>query len=291
MPRPRGGLRRSDAHALALRCDAHIACTSAPRPASSDLSQRFPVRLNQGQTPTCYAHALAAGLSMACGVPWIPSPRALAVASMRLEQGPGGTLRDDGCRLTTVLDVARQIGTRPMQAPTPDGRCSDVWCSDDVSGLAMPPPPNDCLDLTPAELDECRLHEYDCGLTSIDPRLGDAPGLVVDCLTSPLHPAPVLVGTIVGPAFSGLRPGYVAQPEPAWSVSRGGHALLLVGHRTAADGSVEFKILNSWGEEWDENGECWVSTPWLRACWELHPLTPVPRVPSLFERLRSMVWR
>ena len=62
------------------------------------------------------------------------------------------------------------------------------------------------------------------------------------------------------------------KPDPATDPDGGGHALALVGFRTMPDGSRQFRVQNSWGEAWDDAGECWASTAWMAACWELHPV-------------------
>ena len=44
--------------------------------------------------------------------------------------------------------------------------------------------------------------------------------------------------------------------------SRGGHALCIVGYddnKQTADGPGAFRLVNSWGEDWGNNGYCWMS--------------------------------
>lgn len=45
-------------------------------------------------------------------------------------------------------------------------------------------------------------------------------------------------------------------------LSGDGHALLIVGCRDGASGK-EFKIKNSWGSSWGQNGHCWVRSDFL----------------------------
>ena len=180
-----------------------------------------------------------------------------------------------------------------MRAPTPDGRWSDVWTAEDVSGIAGAPPPNVCADLTQAEHAQCV--RYDAGSHTIDPSSTDLEREIIATLTSPA-PAPVLVGGRVGEAFEDLEGDVDAQPDAPDDPQGGGHALLIVGHRPLAShaGHYEFRLANSWGSSWDDDGEGWASESFVRSLWELHPLTCTrvddPTKP-LLDRLRDALRR
>ena len=248
----------------------------------SDLTASVGKRKNQGRSSSCSAHAITSGLYAAqigAGIadPIDGSPHLVYSLSGRLER-PFAALQDDGRQLVDVLAVVRTVGLAPMQAPTPDGRWSDVWTAEEG------PDPNVCVPATGAEILSCVRHAYDVGNHTIDPTAPDRDDLIVATLTAP-SPAPVLLATRVGARFDSLSPGQVAEPDPDGS----GHALIICGHRTLASGDRQFLVDNSWGD-WDENGECWVSSAWAGACWELHPLTMSPQgnlACSLVDRMRG----
>ena len=168
-------------------------------------------------------------------------------------------LADDGRLCTDCLEVIASQGVAPFEGPTADGRNSDV----DPSNATSP--------ATPAEVAAAASNLVNLGENSIDPNDPNVSDLVASCLAAG---GIVYLGTQVGQAFEQLAGAMVAQPDPANDPNAGGHALDIVGYRTMPDGSRQFKVQNSWGESWDEAGECWASLAWVQACWELHPLLP-----------------
>ena len=74
---------------------------------------------------------------------------------------------------------------------------------------------------------------------------------------------PVAFGTMLHDDFSDRASrGLVERPGNAVG---GGHAMLIVGYRTTADG-LEFEVLNSWGETFGVLGFCWLSESYIT--WE-----------------------
>jgi hypothetical protein len=296
MPRPPTGVRRSDPAKLARLVGAHLhpaigTAMAAPPALYSDLTPYLSPRKDQGQTGTCSCHALSTGAYAAqklAGIqtPLDASPHVLYSVSGRIEVGHTGPLWDNGRQLVDVLEAARTVGLAPQQGPTPDGRNSDVWSDADTGGT---PPGNVCVDATPAELGAANLHEFDFGHHTIDPTAADVEAQVIATLTAQV-PAPILLGTLVGQQFEAAGPGTIVEPAGDDSTA-GGHALLIVGHRTLADGTRQFRVCNSWSGSWGESGEIWASSAWLRACWELHPITMTPKGPdprlSLLQRIKA----
>lgn len=267
MTRPPPGVRRTDPRLLALRClrslhPAHAAALAAPLPTAVDNS-RHP-DTNQGQSSACTAHALVKCVEIVTG--FIGSEHVLySLAGTRGGENP---LVDDGRCLSDCLAVIQTMGLAPFEGPSPDGRNSDVWTANDTSV-----PPNVCVAATAAEVGAAFEHVYaGLGLNSIDPAGPNVSDLVAACLAAG---GAVYLGTQVGQAFEKLDGATVAQPDPANDPNGGGHALALVGYRAASDASRQFRVQNSWGESWDDAGECWASLAWLQACWELHPILPV----------------
>lgn len=59
--------------------------------------------------------------------------------------------------------------------------------------------------------------------------------------------------------------------EPGHPEYLGGHAMIVYGYRVL-DGRLHWRVRNSWGEEWGENGDCWMPVDWL-GIWELWAAT------------------
>lgn len=70
---------------------------------------------------------------------------------------------------------------------------------------------------------------------------------------------PVVFGTGVGKELMGLSADAVMSPPKSIV---GYHALVVTGYRVV-DGRVQFRIRNSWGEEWGDNGRCWFDEDYM----------------------------
>ena len=68
---------------------------------------------------------------------------------------------------------------------------------------------------------------------------------------------PVAFG-VAGDVGDGSQNGAAMVPMP--SAEGGGHCVLLVGYDDALGG---FRVRNSWGTSWGDNGHCWLSYAWL----------------------------
>ena len=72
--------------------------------------------------------------------------------------------------------------------------------------------------------------------------------------------APVVIGMMVGQSFmQNMRGRELWQPEglDASQVGMGGHAMTVIGYDDRKFGGA-FQIMNSWGEDWGDNGIGWV---------------------------------
>lgn len=65
---------------------------------------------------------------------------------------------------------------------------------------------------------------------------------------------PVIIGMVVDQAFMNLRGDAVYQGPSG--PSRGGHAMVTVGYD---DERAAYRVLNSWGPEWADQGQGWIS--------------------------------
>ena len=264
--RPPPGVKRPDATKQAERCALplhpdHAEALASPLPDTADNSKLPPT--DQGQSSSCTAHSLIKGVEIVAG--FVGSEHVLYSMSGALEESP---IADNGRQCVDCLTVVSTMGVAPFAGPSPDGRNSDIWTPTD----AMSPPPNVNLPATPAETTAAASNKFALGSNSLDPAAANLSDLLASCLAAK---GVVYLGTQVGQAFEQLQGQTVAQPDPANDPNAGGHALIIVGYRTMPDKTRQFKVQNSWGESWDEAGECWASLAWCAACWELHPLLPV----------------
>ncbi len=95
------------------------------------------------------------------------------------------------------------------------------------------------------------------------PRLVSAEPLAIDVPSACWDLAaghPLVVGLAITTAWEDFD-GDTLPPPTGPSI--GGHAVLLIGYRRAADGSVEFRVRNSWGGAWKDAGEAWLPAAWL----------------------------
>ena len=77
-----------------------------------------------------------------------------------------------------------------------------------------------------------------------------------DIQTAMLSDRPVCVGLHLDNAFFGLRSTDVW--ERTGSIV-GGHYMLIVGWRTNKNGELEWRLANSWGRGFCDNGFCWIT--------------------------------
>jgi hypothetical protein len=269
MPR-RKGLKRSTPHKVAHRLAAAShplikAALGAALAASCQI--RVSSHPDQGESECCAEHS-AVGC---CAIhkPGIGSPLCLASCTygdVRAELTPPGDtlppLSDTGAELQTVSDALRKWGLAPM-GPQIAGRNGWSDVPDDVPGVPFPEPDVSQLEVAGHTLVS---GEYAIAVDS------NAPQTVAACISAGI---PVWLGCFVDSAFEALTAGQVAQPPNASDPNGGGHAMYISGYRTAADGSLEFRVENSWGSNWCDGGGCWASTAWLLACWELWPFPAV----------------
>lgn len=280
--RPPPGVHPTPTHVLAERCVApmhpsHLARLQAHRDGSSPLpvavDHSVHPALDQGQTSSCTAHALAKCVQILTGR--LGSPHVLYSLTGAAEgESP---LLDDGRMLVAALAVAASPGLAPFEGPTPDGRVSDVTDAADGD-----PTPNVCIPATPAEVAACV--PFVSAGNSLSPTATDLAEQAMACIAAG---GVLYVGTQVGAQFQSLTGQFaIAVPTPSTDLTGGGHALVVVGYvvigveQSAAYGlpvgTVLFRVENSWSESWDSNGECWASREWLAACGEIHPLLPSP---------------
>ena len=228
-------------------------------------------RLDQGASGTCHAHSAAGSIWTAFKAAgqeiFVPSPRVIAsttyaeVRAAAYPTGPLPQLQDTGADLSDDATALAEWGVAPIQAPTSDGRYSDV---ENDKGW-FPEPDLGRLLIAGADLIS---GEYQIPVDSSAPSL---------CALSLDGGIPIWLGFFVDSAFQSLGPSSIAQPPDTSDPSGGGHAVYLSGYRTASSGQYEFLLQNSWGSGWAGGGAVWCSQAWLLACWMLWPMVVVPK--------------
>lgn len=236
---------------------------------SADLGQHRPPRMDQGRSSTCFAHsgsacAYTARSAAGTALPFVPSPRSIASCTYSGERGlstPAGVslplLQDTGAQLADCAASMFEDGITSIGGPTADGRYSDV--EDLAPGEPFPEPDVAALELAALTVVE--------GEYKISPN-ANAPRTVAAALDVNV---PVWVGFFCDSAFENLPAGQVAGAPDQSDPNGGGHAVYITAYRTNVAGKLEFRIENSWGSDWCENGSAWVSEAWIAAAWELWP--------------------
>ena len=258
------GARRSHPSKLARAKLGHpaIAQLLGAIPSSADLSPHAPSILDQDGTGSCTAHSICAGVATAAAVAGVelalPSPDVEYKVTRGLERAlaaPASTLlvplTDDGAELADAIWAMATAGVCPMGAGV-GGRHSDV----------DPATVND-------EADLARLEEAATTIVTGDYRIEGSGQNLSDQVAAALAAGfPVYVGFFVDSAFEALQPGQVAGAPDQNDPNGGGHAVILTGFSTAADGTRTFTLRNSWGAGWCNGGTCLVGQAWLDAAWE-----------------------
>lgn len=269
------GLRRSAIHKSAHRVGAefHPAIAAELKAGLKASGQLTPCqRIDQANTECCHACSAAACCWVACnaaGKPiFIPSQLLIAsctYADVRAAANPVGPLpplQDTGSELADDAAALAKWGIAPM-GPQQGGRFCDI--PNDQTGVAFPEPDPGQLQVAGKDLIG---GEYQI------PADDNAPKLVAASIQAGI---PVWLGTFVDTAFENLAATQVAQAPNEQDPSGGGHALYISGFRTASSGEFEFRVENSWGDSWCDNGACWASEAWLKAAWEIWPFCIVSK--------------
>ena len=257
------GLHRSSPERVAHRLGAiHLLGSRAPPKGQAALTT-LPSHLDQGQTGTCHAHSFVACLWSALYAKLGRAPAYLGLPCMLASctyssvqrgnwtGGPLAPLVDTGAQLQDDVDAAASWGLSPIRLlPT------DV----PQSGRHFPEP-------VVSELVEGSA-DIIGGEYAIP--VGPASAVVVaQCLDAGV---PVLIGFLCDSAFEEDSAATVRGTPDTTDPRAGGHAVYLSGYRTNADGELEFRLENSWGDAWCDGGGCWVTVSFVEACWSLWPM-------------------
>jgi Papain family cysteine protease len=87
--------------------------------------------------------------------------------------------------------------------------------------------------------------------------------------------SPVLIGALVMESFENCDTTIWRMPEH--DRFQGGHAMCVIGYNDTIGGGC-FRIMNSWGEDWADNGFVWVPyNDFFKICREAYAIDPLPK--------------
>lgn len=197
---------------------------------------------NQGHTNACVAHSLASAVGIienAAGLKDEPISRRFLYYYAR--RANSNVISDSGAYMRKAATALFKFGAPPERA--------FKWDSKRVNEI-------------PPWIAHMRAHsrmhgEYAFIFSGGDKKLREI-------MSSICAGYPVAFGTMLHENFARhAEKGLVERPNAAIG---GGHAMLIVGYRTAADGGIEFEVLNSWGKKFGDGGFCWMSEDYMT--WE-----------------------
>ena len=204
----------------------------------------LPPIYNQGQVGSCTAHALAGAVEILHTHQNLPSLRPDRMALYWRERAMEGTIMEDaGAMIADGVTSLRQ----GYEAET---RYIGSWAQEWVNPPATLP------------------HDAP-RLVNSDPLAID-PGQVMYALASGF---PVVVGVQITHAWDDPIGDTLSLPG---APSIGGHAVTLVGYKRTGS-KVFFRLRNSWGESWGDEGYIWLPSEWvtLGICGEAYALRAV----------------
>jgi hypothetical protein len=229
-------------------------------PNEVDCSNLLPEVLNQGSKGSCTGFggstepiwAAMNAAAFAAGQPAVerPSPDWAYLIARSLE---GNLSADSGASISSVLGGARLMGSvKESQCPYLDYRLNpdrDAWPA--LGRLA----------------NDQRILDSTARITETGPAMIDA---LRAALAGGYLPA---FGTDVDAAFESL------DARTVWlgcrGQSLGGHALCLTGYRTI-NSRTQFRIRNSWGIGWGDNGSCWCDQSAVSGFWDVWVVKSAP---------------
>lgn len=197
---------------------------------------------NQGHIGSCVANSTADCLEILKGLE-DPSrveqvSRLFIYYNARIYQNE--TSKDNGCYIHDALDSLTKLGV-----------CRESTWIYDTSKVFIQPP----LEAYREGNDNTITSFYQITSTGIN-RIND----IIKAINSN-HP--VIFGSQVDQELVNYRGENKVFGPP--SKSEGGHAMLITGFRTNANGTRDFWIRNSWGEKtWGINGHCWFSEDYIK---------------------------
>ena len=238
-----------------------LAGSQTSYPEAYSLAAHRPPIFDQYRSGSCGPHAKIGALmttASAAGspLPFTPSPSVFYQITRALDRTPlpDGTLpplEDSGSEPGQLEKAAREWGFAKMGPLVRDRDTGETLNTDvDPDKLAEGP---DFLHLEESS------HELNLGDYAIE-ATGSGLFSAVKLALSLDHA--VCVGFWADRRFEEWKPGQAPVPAPNEADTSGGwHYTYLVGYELG-----RARLVNSWGEEWGDRGECWVSPAFVASC-------------------------
>jgi C1A family cysteine protease len=195
---------------------------------------------NQGSIGSCVGNAVADSFEILKGLE--DRTRVEQVSRLFLYYNArvyiNETTKDNGSHIPHALDSMTKLGI-----------CKESTWQYNVSNVFVQPP----LEAYREGNDNTFADFYQINSSGED-RLRD-----VEAAIRSNHP--VIFGTRVGLEFQNFFGGEKVFGIPSDDI--GGHAMVLTGVRTNAQGKKEFYVRNSWGSGWGNGGHCWISSDYI----------------------------
>lgn len=212
--------------------------TSVPMkglPPEKDLENLAPAVFNQGQLGACTGHGIKGCIMLGLKKARLPTLDPSRLMIYFLEREMEGSIPDDaGAIIRDGIKACNRTGIAP----------EDLWPYD-ISRFAMRPP---------YEAYEAAAKNKIRFYASVDNRSVDNIRLAV------FHEVPVVFGITLFDNFDDYAGGILQHPHQALDESIGGHCMYIIGYD---DSKSAFKVRNSWGNDWGENGNVWISYEYM----------------------------
>ena len=204
--------------------------SKAPLPARMDLSRNLPPPGAQGLQASCVGWAVAYGLKT-------------YQESVERGRGPTGPMQ-----MFSPAFIYNRLVRGNCRGFTHIRDALEIVASDGVAPLSVfPYDPNSCSRLPDRRALEVARDYRVSSYTTVNDINGAKAQLA--------NGFPIVIGMDVGSVFQEHGSG-VFHGEPGYSNCCYGHAMLVVGYD---DGMQAFRVFNSWGREWGDNGYGWIS--------------------------------
>lgn len=206
---------------------------------------------NQGATSTCVANTFCHGIILKesrDGLPFDEPSRLFPYWVSRAEHN--GQWFDNGTYLYTLAHALRKMGTPSDQ----------FWKWSQFSGKVNRRPNFRAMRKAHPRRDGRYVRIYETGQERIE---------AIQQAIMAGHD--VGFGTRLGRSFLAADGDKMITPPPATEEIVGNHAMLIIGWNTIG-GRLYFRVLNSWGTRWRDNGLCWMSADYIAASYtrDLH---------------------
>lgn len=205
----------------------------APLPTSVSLADKMPPVYDQGQLGSCTANALAAAYGFLH--PGYLGSRLQLYYDERLIEGD--VAQDGGAQIRDGVKVLNKTGLGP----------ESEWPYDPAK-FAHKPPVRELRDAAKA-----KISSYSRLLTQQD---------FMSCLADGF---PLVFGFTVYESFESeavAKSGVVPMPGKREQVV-GGHAVCAIGYDTTRADGPHYKVRNSWGSAWGQDGDFWMPAAYL----------------------------